>query len=213
MFLKGAEHYNGDHDNATMGMDFRLFVHRSHSLYGEFFIDDITTTKLGTDWYGNKLAYQVGTFIVEPFGLRNIDSRIEYSHINPWVYTHRYPINTYTNYGDVLGHQIGPNSDEFFMEIRKRFSRRLQSFLSFSQLRHGANLKDKNIGGNPLEGFRDWDSKKAKFLAGELEKTNKVSFDISYEILWELFVNIGYSYEIYNSYGNNAYRFSLGLNE
>jgi len=213
MFLKGAEHNNGDHDNAVMGMDFRIFVHRSHSLYGEFFIDDITTTKLGTDWYGNKLAYQLGTYIVMPFGLKNVDTRIEYTRIKPWVYTNRIKVNTYTHYGDVLGHPIGPNSDELFVEIRKRFSRRFHSSLSFLRRRHGANPEGENIGGDPLVGYKNGDSKKAKFLAGEVEKTNMVSFDISYEIFWQFFMRIGCSYEDIDGDGINIYRFSLGLNE
>jgi len=213
MFLKGAEHSNGDHDNAVMGMDFRIFVHRCHSIYGEFFIDDISTTKLGTDWYGNKLAFQLGTFIVHPFGIKNVDSRIEYTRINPWVYTHRYPINTYTHYGDVIGYPAEPNSDELFVEIRKRFTRRFHSSLSFSKRRHGANPEGKNIGGDTLVGFKSGDSKKAKFLAGYLEKTNLISFDLSYEILWQFFVKIGYTYEDIDGDGINIYRFLLGLNE
>ncbi|GAG91498.1 unnamed protein product, partial [marine sediment metagenome] len=213
MFLTGGEHTNGDHDNATMGMDFRLFVRRGLSIYGELLIDDITTTKLGTDWYGNKLAYQLGIFHVEPFGLRDVDSRVEYSRVDPWVYTHRFPINTYTHYGDVLGYQSGPNSDELFFEIRKRFSRRFHTALSWSKRRHGANTEEKKVGGDPLEGFIQGYSKKARFLDGELEKTNAFGIDMSYELLWELFVRIGYTYEDLNGDGINIIRFSVGLNE
>lgn len=213
MFFKGADHANGDHDNAVMGMDFRIFVHRSHSIYGEFFIDDITTTKLGTDWYGNKLAYQLGSFIVEPFALKDTDTRIEYTRISPWVYTHRYPINTYTNYGDVLGHPIGPNSDELLMEIRKRFTRRLHTSLFFSRRRHGKNPDGENVGGNPLEGFKNGDSKKAGFLAGNVEKAYAFSVNVSYEIFWQFFLKIGYTYEDINDDNINIFRLSLCLNE
>jgi len=213
MFLKGAEHANGDHDNAVMGLDFRIFVHRSHSIYGELFIDDITTKKLDTDWYGNKLAYQIGSYIVEPFGFYDVDSRIEYTRISPWVYTHRLPINTYTHYGDVLGYPLGPNSDELFMEFRKRFSRRLHTSLSFSKQRHGNNPEGENIGGDPVMGYRDGDSKKAEFLAGTVERIQAVSFDVSYEILWQFFVKVGYTYEEINDDGVNIVRLSIGLNE
>ena len=213
IFLKGAEHDNGDHDNAVMGLDFRVFVHRCHSIYGELFIDDITTTKLGTDWYGNKLAYQLGSYIVEPFGLDNVDSRIEYTRISPWVYTHRFPINTYTHYGDIMGYPLGPNSDEIFMEFRKRFSRRLHTSLSFSRQRYGENPIGVNVGGNPLDGYSAGDSKEARFLAGIVERTQAVSLDVSYEILWELFLKVGYTYEEINDDGVNIFRLSVGLNE
>jgi hypothetical protein len=213
MFLKGAEHTNGDHDNAVMGMDFRVMVHHAHSLYGEFFIDDITTTKLGTDWYGNKLAYQLGTFLVMPFGLRDVDARLEYTRIKPWVYTNRLKYNTYTHYGDVLGSPLGPNSDEVFMQFRKRFSRRIHTALSFVRRRHGANPDGVNVGGDPLTGYRDGDSKEAEFLAGDLAVSKQVSFDMSYEIFWELFARIGYTYDDLNGDRTNIYRFSLGLNQ
>ncbi|MFC1650474.1 capsule assembly Wzi family protein [Candidatus Latescibacterota bacterium] len=213
MFLKGAEHNNGDHDNAAMGMDFRVMLHHAHSLYGEFFIDDITTTKLGTDWYGNKLAYQLGTFLVMPFGLKDVDTRIEYTRIKPWVYTNRIKYNSYTHYGDVIGYPLGPNSDEIFMQIRKRFSRRFHTSLSFARRRHGANPDGANIGGDPLVGYKDGDSKKAKFLAGDLENSKRVSIDMSYEIFWELFLKIGYSYDDLNGDSTNIYRVSFGLNQ
>ncbi|HUT63276.1 MAG TPA: capsule assembly Wzi family protein [Anaerolineae bacterium] len=213
MFLKGGEHTNFDHDNAVMGMDFRFLVRYGLSIYSELLIDDMTTSKLGTDWYGNKIAYQLGTFYIEPFGLRDTDVRVEYSHINPWVYTHQFPINTYTHYGDVLGHQIGPNSDELSFEIRKRFSRRFHTAFSWSKRRHGADTEEKKVGGDPLEGFRQGYSTKAKFLDGELEKTNTFGIDVSYELLWELFLRIGYTYENFNGNAMNTVRFSLGLNE
>ncbi len=62
MFLKSAEHYLGDHDNATMGIDTNIRLRRGLSVYGDFFIDDITTTKIGTGWYGNKLGFQTGGY-------------------------------------------------------------------------------------------------------------------------------------------------------
>jgi len=213
VFLKGAEHYNGDHDNAALGVDFRLFLCENQSIYGELLIDDITTTRLGTDWYGNKLAYQLGTFVVRPFGLRDVDSRIEYTRIDPWVYTHRYPINSYTHYGDVLGHRLGPNADEIFVELRKRFTRRFRAGVSYVSMRHGANPEDRNVGGDPLAGYRPGDSKKAVFLDGDLETYSALNIDVSYEILWELFLRAGYSYERYDGESVGVLRLSLGLNE
>lgn len=213
MFLRGAEHTNGDHDNAAMGMDFRLFVHRSHSIYGELFIDDITTTKLGTDWYGNKLGWQFGTFLVEPLGLHDMDIRVEYTRIQPWTYSHRYSINVYDHYGSTLGYPAGPNSDEIFTELRKRFSRKFNVSVYGLRGRHGANPPGGNVGGDIKLGFRDGDSTHAKFLGGILEKRTAVGFDVSWEPLWQLFLKAGYTYEDRDGKGNTLFRFSIGLNE
>jgi hypothetical protein len=213
MFLRGAEHTNGDHDNAMMGADFRLIVHRSHSIYGEFLIDDITTGRLGTNWYGNKFGWQLGTFLVNPFNLDDTDIRVEYTRIKPWVYTHRYPIDVYDHYGSVLGYHTGPNSDEFSAEIRKRFSRRLNMSLSFVRARHGANPPGTNIGGDLLSGFRSGDPTKSHFLDGIVDRRTVTGIDISYEPLWQLFVKAGCAYEDRDGKANRLIRFSLGLNE
>ncbi|MCD6308610.1 MAG: hypothetical protein J7M24_06395, partial [Candidatus Latescibacteria bacterium] len=165
------------------------------------------------DWYGNKFAWQLGTFINEPFGLPDFDARIEYTHIDPWVYTHRFPIDSYTHYGDVIGHRIGPNADEIYLELRKRFSRRLKTAVYFSGGRHGANTAGENVGGDPLAGFLPGDSKEAHCLDGDLEKTNTYGFDISYEILWQLFVRAGYARETFNGDGINRLSLMIGLNE
>lgn len=212
MFLKGAEHANGDHDNAAMGLDFRFLPRPRLSFYGEFLIDDITTTKLGTDWYGNKLAWQLGGLMTEPLSLADSDLRLEYTRLNPWVYTHRYAINSYTHYGDVLGHRLGPNADIVSFTARKAFSRRLRFSLAYSKSRRGRNT-DRNVGGDPLDGFSPGDSKAAKFLSGDLEKIERFSLDCSYELAWQCFFTAGYSREIVEGEGGNVFTMSLGLNE
>jgi hypothetical protein len=213
MFLRGAEHTNGDHDNAAMGADFRLFVHRGHSVYGELFIDDLTTSKLGTDWYGNKLAWQFGTFLVEPVRLPDSDFRLEYTRIQPWVYTHWNPVNTYDHYGSTLGYPLGPNSDEVSAVFRKRFSRRFQTALSWARSRHGANPPGINIGGDIHQGYRNGDPTTAKFLDGIVEVRSAAGIDFSYEPLRQLTLKAGYTYEDRDGRANHLFRFSFGLNE
>lgn len=209
IFIKGAEHANGDHDNALMGMDMKLIMSNSVSLYSELLIDDITTTKLGTDWYGNKLACQAGAYVVNPLRLQDTDFRIEYTRLNPWVYSHRFPIDSFTNYGDVLGHPAGPNSDEVLVALRKRFTRRLHTGITFTRYRHGNNTATRNVGGDPLDGFSPGDSKEAHFLAGDRITMTAVSATVSYEILWRLFLGAGIT-QLYRD-GNSEPRYSLTM--
>ena len=213
MFYKGAEHANGDHDNSLMGMDMNLIMGRGMSIYGELLIDDITTTKLGTDWYGNKLAFQAGMYTVDPPLLDDGDIRIEYTRLNPWVYTHRYPIDSFTHYGDVLGHPAGPNSDVFLIALRKRFTRRLNAGVMVTHYRHGENTETRNVGGDPLDGFSPGDSKSASFLAGDLATATALTASVSYEILWRLFLKA--SVTQLNQDGETVHRFgfSMSFNE
>lgn len=213
MFLRGAEHTNGNHDNAIMGMDFRILVRRSASVYGELFIDDLTTGKLGTDFYGNKLGYQIGALVTEPFRLSDLDARVEYTRIKPWVYTHMFPINVYTQYGSVLGYHTGPNSDELSVEVTKRFSRRLHASLLWLRYRHGDNPPGVNLGGDIHQGHVQTDTTTSKFLNGIVERRNSIGVDLSCEALWQTFLRAGYTYEDRDGKANHIVRFSLGLNE
>jgi hypothetical protein len=213
MFLRSAEHSNDDHDNAIMGLDFRILAHRSVSVYGELLIDDITTGKLGTDWYGNKLGYQLGTLLTEPFRLRDMDARIEYTRVKPWVYTHTFPINTYSQYGSTLGYPTGPNSDELSLEIRKRFSRRLHASLLWLRYRHGSNPPGVNLGGDIFHGHYQGDTITSTFLNGIRERRNSIGMDISYEPLWQTVIRAGYTYEDRDGKANHSIRFSFGVNE
>jgi len=210
-FLRGAEHYNRDHDNAAMGADFQ-YIFRTMSVYGEFFIDDITTKKIGTDWWGNKFAYQAGLFIVEPLGLPGIDHRVEYTKIKPWVYTHKYPINSYAHYGDAIGYFSGPNSDVLFVESRKRFSRRLEVKLVYTRYRHGRNYPDLNIGGDISLGQIGEGIISSYFLNGIKSETIDVSIGFSFEIIRNLLLKGDYMLEYNHDEITNIITCSLALN-
>ena len=210
-FLRGAEHYNIDHDNAALGADFR-FIHSRASVYGDFFIDDITTKKIGTDWFGNKFGMQVGLYAVEPFGLEGFDTRMEYTRIKPWVYTHKYPINTYTHYGDGLGYFSGPNSDVFFVEMRKRFTRKIETGFIFTKQRHGANFPDRNIGGDISQGWQPEGTTSSRFLDGIRTETMSVGLGFSIEIARNLFFKGGYELEKNSGERMNVFTLSLTLN-
>ncbi len=213
MFLKGAEHANGDHDNAAMGMDFRYIVVPTVSIYGEMLIDDVTTSKLGSSWYGNKLAWQVGALTTDPLRLNDSSARIEYTHINPWVYTHRYAINSYTHYGDVLGHYLGPNTELINGSFEKYLHRRLKVSLDFKRSISGENTASKNVGGDPLDGYSQGDSKEADFLAGNSVEYSRIGLALRYEPAWQCFISLAYARETINDDSGNVYMLSFGLNE
>ena len=211
-FLRGTEHYNRDHDNAALGADFR-FIRSRVSVYGDFFIDDITTKKIGTDWYGNKFGMQFGFYSVEPFGVEGFDTRVEYTRIKPWVYTHKYPINTYTHYGDELGYFSGPNSDVFYVEMRKRVTRKLETGFVFTRKRHGANFTDRNIGGDILQGQAAPEgTTSSRFLGGIRTETVSAGLGLSFEIARNLFFKGGYALEKKSGERINVFTLSLALN-
>jgi len=220
MFFRSAEHYLGSPDNMIMGLDFKCTVLKNFKFYGELLIDDITTTKLGTNWYGNKLGYTAGAFWVDPLKFQNTDVRIEYTRIRPFVYSHENALS-YKHYDSFLGHRIGPNSDDLYIELNYRFSKyaRLTVFSEF--WRHGANTADKNFGGDVDRPHISGDDLYVKFLAGDTEKINSVGIHVSYEIWRNFYIGIGYLREHENNVLlsnhrdniiSNHFAFSFGLN-
>lgn len=221
MFFRSAEHYLGSPDNMMMGLDFKITAIRNLKFYGELLIDDITTTKLGTDWYGNKLGYSVGTCWVDPIRINNLDLRVEYTRIRPYVYSHENSLS-YTHYASLLGHPLGPNSDDLFLEAKYRFSRSAWLALLSEFRRHGANPADRNVGGDMHQPHGYGDNLDTKFLTGILEQSNSYGLNFSYELFEGCYFQMGYQFSFdKNMVLKNGQRgdskqhgvsFSLGMN-
>jgi len=168
MFYRSAEHYLGDRDNATMGLDVELTLVPNTKIYGELFLDDLTTGKLGSGFYGNKFAYLVGGYYVDAAGIPNVDVRIEYARVRPYTYSHKFDLNSYRHYSTGLGHWTGPNSDDLYLELAYRYSRRLKFKSFFEARRHGANADSVNYGGSIFIPHHSEDPENVQILDGEL---------------------------------------------
>ena len=190
MFYWSGEHHLGDQDNALMAFDLSVRIAQGLQGYGTFLIDDLTKSKLGTDWYGNKFAYLGGLFWVDPMGLRDTDLRLEVARIDPWVYTHRFAINAYTNYNWPLGHWLGPNADDLFAEVRHRFAPNVEIALWAEQERHGRNESERDVGEDLYDGWQEGDSEHKSFLSGIVEKTRRYGLRATYEILPNLLLRV-----------------------
>jgi len=184
MFYRSAEHYLGDRDNAALGLDLEFKGIPRTKLYGELFIDDLSTKKLGRGFYGNKLAYLAGLYHVNVGGISELDARIEFARVRPFTYTHKQERNGYRHFATGLGHWIGPNADNLFAELAYRRSRRLLFKLQGERIRHGANPPDLNIGGDLFQprDFRT-DPETVRLLDGDLETVTSLGARISYEVL------------------------------
>jgi len=183
MFYRSAEHFLGDRDNATMGLDFELRPVNGLRLYGEWFVDDFSVSRVGQNWYGNKVAWLAGLHAANPLGLPHSDWRAEYVRLEPYVYSHTFPINVYKNYGTLLGHFAGPNADLLYAEWLFWGSRRWQVQLSAERYRHGANPADRNVGGDVDRPFHVNDRQTVHFLDGIVERRTALRVQASGE-LW-----------------------------
>jgi hypothetical protein len=202
MFYRSMEHYYGSPDNAAIGADFNWRMVPSLSLYGQIFIDDLTTSKIGSGFWGNKFAYLAGLYIVDPFKVQNIDFRIEYGRVDPYTYTRSATrpqdnATAYLHYGTQLGYFAPPNSDNLFVEARYRFTKQLIASVSYTRFRHGANPDSlTNVGGDVLLSRRpELDSELVKFLGGALGVREEYRAAVSFEVIRNLFLNGWISYQ------------------
>jgi hypothetical protein len=186
IFLKSAEHSLQDRDNTMLALDLELFPFDGYKFYGGLFVDDVDFSKIGTDWWGNQFGAQGGTYVADVAGIRDVDLNVEYTRIDPFVYTNRITGNAYTNGEFGLGHRIGPNSDEWLVRVVVRPTASLRGSIGFRNGRHGANVVEDgvlvyNAGGDILAGHRAEDGDSVTFLGGILTTTRSVEVRAWYE--------------------------------
>ncbi len=200
-FFASLEHFYGDRDNASLGIDLEWRMVPGIKVFGEWFIDDITTGKLGSNFFGNKFGLQGGFWWANPFSLSDVDLLGEYTRVKPYVYSHSvHDYNKYKHYDTILGHFIGPNSDNLYLRLEKRFSKFLALGLDYERYRHGSNPPDRNVGGDVDRPHRDEDPREAPFLDGIRQTITAGGVYLRYEFLRNLFLEASYRRAKYNQY-------------
>ena len=181
-----AEHHLGDKDNNTLGFDATLFPLKGHKIYTEIFLDDFTSTENPFTYFGNKFAFMVGHFWVNPLGIPNLGLRLEYTRIEPFVYTHHDSINVYQNYNQIIGHWLGPNSDQFYFETEWLVNRDLNIKFLTERVRHGE--------GDVSSPHAKADGIKKSFLSGTVEKRWRFGISITDQIIRDIFLTFQYHF-------------------
>ena len=186
MLYHVAEHHLGDRDNNTLFFDLSTTLLRGSRIYASYFIDDMTSTESLTRYFGNKFAFLTGALWSDPLGVDNLDLRIEYSRVEPFVYAHDDSLNTYTHYDKVIGHWLGPNSDSAILLAGYQLGRDIRLETSFERIRKGEGAADTQA--RPAQGTRKY------FLGGVVEKKYLTGFSLRDQIRRDLFLSITYTY-------------------
>jgi hypothetical protein len=151
--FKFAEHYGGDRDNALIGFDAEVKYPQNFRWYGEFLIDDmISPWKIFTSSWVNKWATTIGGQYYFTCKGRDMQIDAEYSHVEPWVYTHFYGgSHRYTHFGLCLGSPLGPNSQSFVLACKAALDSRNTVGISLTDLAKNSSVR----GGNITDVFQD----------------------------------------------------------
>ncbi|HEY9165842.1 MAG TPA: capsule assembly Wzi family protein [Candidatus Kryptonia bacterium] len=195
--------------NALIGFDCEFRPHTNIGIQLSFLIDDLNTSTLGKKTPAgndNKFGYQAGFMYVEPFGLNDLSASVEYTRIDPFVYSHRTNMSNYTNWGISIGAALPPNSDEVAFKLGYYLTNRITLNFLYKHQRSGEGFLDvngnptfsdrgiitRNFGGDVNRGDLDFKYTNV-FLMGF--RVNRDIFDISTRIepVRQYFLDISYS--------------------
>ena len=169
-----AQSYLGDKDNVMMAFDADWRLRPGVRLWAVYLIDDLKKLKVFTDDFANKFSLQSGLAWADPLGLADLDLKAEYVRIEPSIYTHKFPVNTFRHFDAPLGHSLGPNSDRWRLSLDRRWSADGSTAAWVARGRHGDNEllaggDVRNVGGDLHYGWRPGDERETKsFLDGRL---------------------------------------------
>jgi len=120
MFFKSAEHYNGDKDNIQWFGNLDLNVIPKLNLYFSLFIDELNLDDITKPLQERNQIGVTAGFQTYDIPFKNLELIAEYTRINPWVYSHKYPETDFTNNGYVMGNWMGQNADNLYLDLSYR---------------------------------------------------------------------------------------------
>jgi len=210
MFYKFVEMSLQDRDNGTVFFDAQTHFIKDLEFQGTFFLDENILSNLSDlEKASNKTAYQLGFFMYEPAGLKNLSLIFEYTKIRPYVYTHFDPKNKYTAFDVNMGHPIGPNADQIFLKMNYNLNEKVSFGMEYQKIRKGENVYNekgelvRNVGGDINQSFRGGiDADEAYFLDGIRINSQIFKFNLRYEPLKNYVFDLNY---VYNSSKNTTY--------
>lgn len=210
-FLTSADLSTGANEtvknNTLMGFDFEVNPVKNLAVQGSILIDDIhfsTLFKKDKTSADNKIGYQAGTLWTDAFTIPNLTFALEYTRLNPFVYSHRSNKDSYTHWDLSLGHALPPNSDEIALKLNYNITNRvLLNFLykfqrSGQGIYYDSALKQiVNYGGNINRGDGDFVIYNG-FLLGDRINRNIFTIGLLFEPVKQYFLNLQYQYKLLN---------------
>jgi len=167
--------------NSNVSLDMEWNFHPGIKVYGEYMIDDFILTP-DTNPFPNRTGFLAGAYFADPLDTGNTDFRFEYTHINNYVYFPRNSWEDYLYQGEYIGNPLGPDADQFYLELTHRLSDEFDLSLSYNHQRHGEGQVGIPLPSDPIIANENI------FLSGIIEKQQAYQAEISYTISsqWEL---------------------------
>jgi hypothetical protein len=160
----------GDDDNVLMALDFIWYL-RTLKLYSAIMLDNFEFNRR-TDRPPNCYCLTVGYY----FPYHNCALRGEYSKITRYTYYHRIYHIAYTHYSVPIGHALGPDADELFLQGEYYPNSKLQILAQLSIIRRG----DGNRGNLDNRSWEAGELVIREFPSGDVERRRLLGITVNY---------------------------------
>lgn len=207
-FIKSVEHSLHDRDKVSMGFSLEVIPFKNFQIFGTWMMEDMVFPEIGKGFWGNKTAWNIACLYSFDFP---VDIGIEYTRIEPYMFTHFNNTNNRTNDGRLIGTYLNPNSDELALLLRSFVLGRYPLNLRISYQRHGDNVVDdsgkviRNVGGDFNVNYTNTSSYRVIFLDGIRNDLFKIDLSFGFEIIKNLNFQGYYSLRKYS--GNSMEHF------
>ena len=143
----------GSPDNVLLGLNARVDLWKSVSVYGQFILDDLSVSNIldgHLDWWGNKFGHQLGIKYLNVLSVENLDMTVEWNQVRPYTYSHYNETANYSHYKQPLAHPLGANFKEWIVSAEYPFTSRLRLSTSLYMIQKGEDADSVSFGGNVI---------------------------------------------------------------
>lgn len=143
-FLRATEHNLRDRDNVLIFGGMNLKPSTKSIVYINFIFDELSRSKIFTDWWGNKYAIQLGkSYLINKKNSTRFT--LEFTAVRPWMYTHKILHNKYSHDGIGLGFPDGSNLIQVAGELNYYLLKSLTANIHSSFTKRGSLGNDFSI--------------------------------------------------------------------
>jgi len=189
-----------EYSNVLLSLDFDLILPIGLELYSELLIDDFQTSEdKPFEVWNSKLGILTGAYWADPLWLANTDLRMEYAALTKYVYTHRNEITTYQQEGFPIGHWLGCDADNLWVELKHWFTSNINGSISYEMERHGEGKLKAYDYDQLFKESAEWE-----FLSGTTESTHSISLGASYNLIGRYSLDLQYIHSWLKNASNQA---------
>jgi len=208
---KASQPGDNNVNNSIIGIDMMVIPLKNLAVQGSFLVDDLEFSTLfkSNAQITNKFAYQIGLMWANAFSIPNLDLKTEYTHLDPFVYSHVSNKTNYTNWGLPLGHHLEPNSDEAAIKLDYNITNRVKINLLYQHQRSANGIVTDSLGrvivnyGGNINNATGYSYSDPAFLKGNRIDRDIITANLSWQFIRQFFIEVKFVQRFINNIYQN----------